>query len=259
MNLDNLLTHLQSLQIDFISRFPRNQWTSEFKENLKNDFIFYSTHIEGNKISYGDTIQFLKEGLISSNSSLKDITDLANHKQILEKVFSLHPFRKITENDIKEIHRELMKDIVQWGNVSDAYNIAGDYRQDQRFGARENGFKEYLDFHKIRQAMKQLVGEYNVMLSEQTSSTIQKHPLYTAAFFHNKFLNDIHPFAEGNGRACRILINLHLINADYPVLLIKDKKEYIDTIISCEAKDSPEPMVILFAKCLINIMEEKLK
>ena len=53
------------------------------------------------------------------------------------------------------------------------------------------------------------------------------HPLVLTALFHEKF-ERIHPFYDGNGRTGRMLLNLILLRAGYPPLIVKnkDRKEY---------------------------------
>ena len=52
--------------------------------------------------------------------------------------------------------------------------------------------KQYMDFSKIESELYNLVDQFN----ERYISSRQ---------FCKKFLDDIHPFADGNGRTCKIL------------------------------------------------------
>ena len=54
-----------------------------------------------------------------------------------------------------------------------------------------------------------------------------KNALTAAAYFHVKFEN-IHPFADGNGRAGRLAMNYLLLLLDHPSVIIheEDRKEY---------------------------------
>jgi Fic family protein len=52
------------------------------------------------------------------------------------------------------------------------------------------------------------------------------HPVQLAAMVHAKFAI-IHPFLDGNGRTARVLMNLILYRAGYPLVLFKFKFIYI--------------------------------
>lgn len=43
------------------------------------------------------------------------------------------------------------------------------------------------------------------------------HPVELAVFVHIEFVG-IHPFVDGNGRTARLLMNLELIKAGFPLL-----------------------------------------
>ena len=62
---------------------------------------------------------------------------------------------------------------------------------------------------------------------EEDSEATGLHPLELAALAHYKFVY-IHPFYDGNGRVSRLLMNLVLLQAGYPPVIInvEDKHEY---------------------------------
>ena len=59
----------------------------------------------------------------------------------------------------------------------------------------------------------------------------QKDSLALAFFFHHKMEN-IHPFADGNGRTGRIVMNHILITNNYPPIVIPQtlRKEYLQVL-----------------------------
>ena len=69
--------------------------------------------------------------------------------------------------------------------------------------------------------------------------------LTAAAYFHAKFEN-IHPFADGNGRAGRLLMNYLLLLWDHPPIIIheEDRKAYYDAL---ERFDSSQELDTLTA------------
>ena len=57
------------------------------------------------------------------------------------------------------------------------------------------------------------------------------HPTEMAAFVHYKIVAT-HPFFDGNGRTARLIMNVILMNAGYPltVILKNDRKRYYDVL-----------------------------
>lgn len=67
--------------------------------------------------------------------------------------------------------------------------------------------------------------------------------LTAAAFFHAKFEN-IHPFADGNGRTGRLAMNYLLVTNNHPPVIIhqEDRKAYFDAL---EAWDTEQNLTAL--------------
>ena len=68
------------------------------------------------------------------------------------------------------------------------------------------------------------------------------HPVEYAAIAHYRLVY-IHPFVDGNGRTSRLLMNLRLIQAGYPPVIIKvqDRYRYYETLEICLLYTSPSP------------------
>ena len=91
----------------FQTRFPRPQWSEEFKSSLVNDYSFYSSKIEDDKLQYGDTIKFLNGELVRKGK-MKSLLEVSNHKDILLSLINRYDNFELTEDSIKAIHRDLM-------------------------------------------------------------------------------------------------------------------------------------------------------
>lgn len=68
--------------------------------------------------------------------------------------------------------------------------------------------------------------------------------LTAAASFHAKFEN-IYPFADGNGRAGRLLMNYILIIHNHPPIIIhqEDRREYFDALEAWDSEQELKPLI----------------
>lgn len=76
-------------------------------------------------------------------------------------------------------------------------------------------------------------------------------------------MNEIHPFADGNGRVCRIIMGTVMMKNNCPpvfsqVTTDEGMMEYINVIVECEQQQSNEPMVEYLANGMALYMEQKL-
>jgi len=83
------------------------------------------------------------------------------------------------------------------------------------------------------------------------------------AYFHNKFLNLIHPFADGNGRTARIIMGVLMMKNNCPpvfsqILSTENMFTYINTLIECEQQDSDVPFVRFLANGMCDYMTSRL-
>lgn len=82
---------------------------------------------------------------------------------------------------------------------------------------------------------------------EEVNSIGKQSPLKAGAYFHALFEN-IHPFADGNGRVGRTLINYWLMINDYPSIIIyeEDKRHYYKALQLYDEQESIDPLVAFF-------------
>lgn len=80
-------------------------------------------------------------------------------------------------------------------------------------------------------------------LLEELRDVTSENVLTSAAYFHAKFEN-IHPFADGNGRAGRLAMNYLLVLYGHPPIIIheEDRKEYYAVL---DAWDTQQELVPL--------------
>ena len=86
------------------------------------------------------------------------------------------------------------------------------------------------------------------------------HPIEVIAQFHYTFLNEIHPFDDGNGRVARLLMAIQQLQNGLPVVFPKEhnKVQYINILIQCEERGSTEDLVTFFANLTIEAAQQKI-
>jgi Fic family protein len=71
----------------------------------------------------------------------------------------------------------------------------------------------------------------------------------------------IHPFADGNGRTARLLMNLLLIRAGYPPVAVRpeDRKAYLDALEKASTRSEMNAFMILMLERLDATLDEYLR
>lgn len=168
-----------------------------------------SNRIEGNTLSNKE-IEMLLDRLQIKQFSTRDEQEVAGYAEVMETVFSAWSHISLTENHIKQLHRDLLiystKDEYHRGNYKTHANHVGAF--DESGNQVAVIFETASPFDTPR-LMTELVDWYN-----QTKQKELLHPLLAIAVFVVVFL-EIHPFQDGNGRISRIITTLLLLQAGY--------------------------------------------
>lgn len=259
MAIEDKLKKINTLQRE-ISKLspPLPDWDSEFMEKVKVDFTYASNKLEGNKVTYGQTIQILKDLVTPRETSISDYLDIVNHKNVLDLVFEDFQSQRISEPSIKKLHRELMKNPAQWSD--EIYYDPGKYKLFENLTYRSNGkMHNYASPQQVAPAMAELIRATNQSLENVDIKSTTLHPLAIANAFHLAFLNQIHPFGDGNGRLARIIMNIILLQNGLPPIFIKEvnKADYLNSFSAEE--DHPGAMLEFMADRLIESLREKRK
>jgi len=168
-----------------------------------------STRIEGAKLSDKEVEQLLA-GLEVKEFANRDEEEVAGYAEAIETVFAHWKDIVLTENHIKQLHRDLLQYSSKDERHRGAYKTLDNHVE--AFGPDGESlgivFQTATPFDTPR-LMKELV--------EWTQATLEGdelHPLMSIALFIVVFL-EVHPFQDGNGRLSRILKTLLLLRAGY--------------------------------------------
>lgn len=248
---------------EFQQKFPKRKWSEDFRTSLINDYTFFSSRVEDSKLQYGDTIRFLNNESIRA-VNLNSLMGVSEHQNVIKDVLDNLQDFKLSEVSIKSIHASLMSSSLAW-ETDFKPELVGNYRNVPTVGSREPFFenKEYAPHYNLDIIMATSIDMFNAQFENIDNTICNKHLLTRIAYFHNKFLNEIHPFADGNGRVCRIIIGAILMKHNCPpifpeITTQEDKINYISTIVSCEESNSDELLVEYFANGMRNYLIKRI-
>lgn len=197
-------------------------------------FAYNSSKIENPEITYHDTREIFKNGMaVNFSGDPRALFEQQNQKLCYEflapKIVAKEPS---TLDLIKEVHFLLTQGTYDKRQFLDNDERPGQFKKhDYVVGINEVGEPP----EDIPALLQELLDE----IHEPGG-----HVLKTAAYFHAKF-EFYHPFADGNGRVGRTLLNYILMINNHPPLIIynEDKKLYYEAL---EFYDKTENIESLF-------------
>lgn len=171
-----------------------------------------STRIEGAKLSNREVEALLSNLSIRSFTS-RDEQEVAGYAEVMDLIFEHWADIPLTENHIKQLHRDLLAHSTKDERHRGAYKTLTNHVEAFDEDGRSLGivFATATPFDTPR-LMNELV---DWVLAREVDKAL--HPLLVAAVFVVVFL-EIHPFQDGNGRLSRILTTLLLLRAGYAYL-----------------------------------------
>jgi len=201
-------------------RFDRHRPLSpstlnRLRADLAVEYTYDTNAMEGGTLTLRETRLIIEEGITVAGKPLKDHLAAINHPEALGYVEELvHEGGEIDEEAILKVHRIVLK-----GIESDA----GEYRTSGVRIAGATFTPPPSDQVSLR--IQELQGWLGRNPEELT-------PVELAAVFHHRFVQ-IHPFAEGNGRTARLLMNVILMRHGYPFIInitYRDRARYLRTL-----------------------------
>lgn len=230
-------------------------------QKLKLDWNYNSNAIEGNQLSYGETVAFLNFGLTAKGKPFKDHLDIKGHNEAIGFMLQLiKENRPLSESDIKDLHKIILvepyfsKTISPQGIEFEKEIKIGQYKNSPNHVKTVSGdIHYYTNPEEVPFEMNNLLEWYRNAEEENL------HPVVMSAIFHHKFTS-IHPFDDGNGRLARILSNFILLKHNYPVIVIKnrDKVQYY-AALNIADNGIYEDLIKLFAENIgysLDIMQK---
>jgi len=217
----------------------------KIREKFQIEMTYNSNAIEGNSLTLKETFLVISEGVTVKGKPLKDHLEAKDHYAALEYLYDLIDKNKkhtISETLIRNLHQIIIQETdKEWaGKYRNANVIIG--------GAKHTP----PDTLQVSQKMRDLISWLN---SQRNKMSIVE----LAALLHHKLVH-IHPFFDGNGRTARLTMNLFLMQAGYPLVIIlkNDRKKYYDALEKAD-DDKYEPLVKFIAQSIERSLDIYLK
>ena len=195
--------------------------------------VHHSNSIEGSTLTKEETFLLLDEKLTPKNKPLEHTFMALDHFDALKLVLEL-----ATEK--KEISVEILQNIaakVMRNTGTNVSSMAGNFNSangDFRKVTVRAGISTFMDYKKVPERINELIEYLNKEIKEvSTFKTI-----YNLAFDIHFQLVSIHPFADGNGRVSRLLMNYIQAFHKQPLTIVfkEDKLEYYNTLVETREK-----------------------
>lgn len=201
-----------------LSSLSLRQKEQLFRE-LRISITHHSNAIEGISLSYGETKALLENGTTAGGKPLSEqliVLGFAKAYDVVVREAS-NPHFEISTGFIKDLHFIMFEDALK---VSSSFieKPIGAYRTDERY---IKGVDIKLSSpNKIAQDIENLLFRFGTTMS-----------IEEIAQFHIEF-EQIHPFADGNGRIGRLLMAFQFIqnNLVPPLILNENRKEYLESL-----------------------------
>jgi Fic family protein len=241
----DLLQEIKNLkaEIDEFRNTPLDKIALEkLREHFRTHHVYHSSGIEGNRLTLQETALVLKEGIDISGKPLKDSIEVKNLGIAFDFLYELvNKDIAITENYLKQIHSLII------------------------------GKDETLDPGKYRNIGVIITGSEHVppepfevpiqmrYLFDWINENIEENPFIIGAVAHHEMVK-IHPFKDGNGRTARLLLNLILLKAGFPICNIKrnERPDYY-TALSLADEGVYEPIVEVVTKNCSDLFSEYIR
>lgn len=219
--------------------------------------ITHSTAIEGSTVTEIENQLLFDEG-ISAKKPIKEQLMNLDLKSAYEKAFDYAKnHTDITIELLCNLASILMKNTgSEYKTIAGTFSSAkGELRLLNVSAGR--GGKSYLAWQKVETKLQQVCDYLNQQRKQINSTDIQE--IYKLSFEAHYLLVSVHPWADGNGRMSRLVMNM--IQKEFSVVpsIVKkeSRAEYIQSLANSQEKDdSSEFLDFMFTHHKNNILQQ---
>jgi len=217
---------------------------------------YHSTAIEGSTLTEGQVYNLLDQDIPAKNKPFTEQQMVIDHQKALiytlNKASKKNPF---TEQFIQEIGGMVVKNT--GGIYSTALGTFDSTRGDYRLVNVHAGARTFVNYSKVPDLMKAFAQEINKRISE--ANTFQQK-IEAAFYAHFQFVS-IHPFADGNGRTSRLLMNYILTCFDLPIFYVykNNRISYIQALEKARETDNLQHFYSFMFRQYIKFLAKEIK
>lgn len=218
--------------------------------NFKILFAYHSGVIENPEITYHNTREIFENGrVVNYTGELRTLYEIENQKKCYEWLKNkIIDKEEIIPELIKAIHKELTQ-----GTYSESRYLKGERpgeykKHDYVIGKNDQGALP----EEVADEIEELCDELREV------SISGNNILKAAAYLHCKFEN-IHPFADGNGRVGRTLLNYFLMTHNHPPVVIHNetKNIYYDALDTYDETGKIDKMIDYLKSEIVVTWQER--
>jgi Fic family protein len=206
-----------------------------------SECVYNSNAIENSTLTLQETERILLEMELSRAISLREAFEAKNLAAVMKYIRDKSQEMMLTKETMLLLHLMLM------GNINT--KIAGRFRQKDEFVR----IGTYIAAHP-----KYVNGMIEKAI-DTCNNDLQMNNFEKIAWFHLEF-ERIHPFIDGNGRIGRVLLNMQLVKAGFPPIIIrnKEKKYYYDAFREYEDDNKKDLMQKVVYIALIESLHKRI-
>ena len=236
MTVKDLKTSLKEV-IDKYNSLGINQQLDYDKFYLYS-IITHSTAIEGSTVTEIENQLLFDEGITSSKRTITEQMMNLDLKNAYEKSFEYAKnHEKLTVEMLCKLSSILMQNTgTEYNTIAGSFSSAkGELRLVNVSAGR--GGKSYLAWQKVPDRLQKTCDYLNRRRSEIDKNNIEE--IYKLSFEAHYLLVSIHPWADGNGRMSRLVMNMIQKEFDVIPSIVKkeNRVEYIQSLASSQVKD----------------------
>lgn len=200
------------------------------------EYTYESNRIEGNTLTLSETSLVINEGITVAGKTLDEHLEAINHKEAVGYLRELvSGEQEVSEWAIKSLHELILKN-------GKNHDDRGRYRS-VPVSITGTAYVPPQPW-QVPELMEDLVRHYQ-------EKKARLHPVELAADIHAELVG-VHPFIDGNGRTSRLVMNLVLLRAGFPIANISGDRatrlDYYDALNASHIDHDDGPFRVLVAK-----------
>lgn len=210
----------------------------KYLDSFRILFAYHSGKIENEDITYNDTREIFVNGrILNYTGSPRAVFEQQNQKLCYEFLkIKILKKEALSIELVKEVHK-----ILTSGTYDEHRFVANEERPGE--------FKKHdyvTGIHEIGSAVQEVEKDLKELIAEMNEYR-GKDVLKAATYFHARF-EYIHPFADGNGRVGRTLVNYYLMIKNHPPFIVydEDKVLYYECLQKYDETEELNPLFQFF-------------